>query len=235
MNTEKLTSPTAIIVAGILIAGAVVISGSGQQSTSDTKKGIAQQIGGINETKLQACIASNTYANKITSGTESGDRAMAHLPEGQRGTPYNVLINSAGVKVEMAGALPYDDFKKAIDSLVAGTAKDQTNINLDPVTADDHVYGNRNAPIKLVEYGDMECPFCAQAYPTFKKLVDESNGQVAWVYRNYPLSIHANAQVKAEAAECAWAQGGDPVFFTYVEKLYDLVLPEKPAFDTTTL
>ncbi len=234
MQTEKLTAPVAIIIAGILIAGAVIVTG-GNGKTMDAKKSISKQIGGINESKLQSCIAKNTYGEKITKSSESGDRAMAHLPENERGTPYNVLVNSAGIKIEMAGALPYDMFKKAIDAMLAGQATNQAHINLDPVTSDEHMYGNRNAEIKIVEYADMECPFCAQANPTLKKLVDESNGKVALVYRHFPLSIHANAHLKANAAECAWAQGGDEVFFKYTDKLYDLLLPQKPAFDTTTL
>lgn len=78
----------------------------------------------------------------------------------------------------------------------------------------DHVLGDRNAPILLVEYSDMECPYCKLFNETAAKLA--KNGKVAWVYRHFPLSFHANAQVKAESAECVAEQKGSEAFFSYL-------------------
>jgi protein-disulfide isomerase len=185
---------------------------------------------------MQVCIAGDTFKDKIQKDTESGDRAMANIPSDSRGTPYQVLVNVAtGVKVSIAGAYPYDAFKQAIDGLLANTTK-TSNINLDPITATDHYFGNKNAQVVIVEYGDMECPYCAEVHPTIQKIITDYNGKVAWVYRDFPLTIHANAQVKAEAAECSSQQGGDATFFKYVDKLYADIREEiHPTFDTTTL
>ena len=71
------------------------------------------------------------------------------------------------------------------------------------MTKEDWVFGNRNAEIALIEYSDLECPFCKKFHPTAQQVVDEYKGKVMWVFRHYPLSFHANAQKEAEASECA--------------------------------
>jgi len=75
---------------------------------------------------------------------------------------------------------------------------------------DDAVKGNSNAPVTIVEWSDYECPFCARFYSqTLKQLEKEyiDTGKVRFVYRDFPLSFHKNAQKAAEAAECAGEQG----------------------------
>jgi protein-disulfide isomerase len=62
--------------------------------------------------------------------------------------------------------------------------------------------GPQNARYVLVEYSDLECPFCKSIHPDLKKVQSE-NDTVAWVFRHYPLSFHPKAQKLGEAAECA--------------------------------
>jgi protein-disulfide isomerase len=86
----------------------------------------------------------------------------------------------------------------------------------------DHIYGNVNAPVSLIEYSDFECPFCKSFHPTAKRLIDNSNGEVNWVYRHYPLAFHNPlAQQEAEASECAGALGGNEAFWRYADLLYE--------------
>ncbi len=75
------------------------------------------------------------------------------------------------------------------------------------VTKDDHIRGNKNAKITLVEYSDFECSFCASFHPTLVKVLEKYKDQVRWVYRHYPLSFHPNAEPAALASECAGEQG----------------------------
>lgn len=89
----------------------------------------------------------------------------------------------------------------------------------------DHILGNPNAPIKVVEYADLECPFCKTFNGTMHQIMDYygASGKVAWVYRPFPLgSIHSKAPKEAEAAECAADQGGDVSFFKYIDRLYEI-------------
>ena len=88
------------------------------------------------------------------------------------------------------------------------------------VTSADHIRGDKNAPITLIEYSDFECPFCARFRPTVDQILTEYKGRVRLVYRHFPLrSIHSEAQKAAEASECAADQGK---FWEMHDKLFDL-------------
>jgi protein-disulfide isomerase len=77
-----------------------------------------------------------------------------------------------------------------------------------PVSANDHAQGPLDAPAVLVEYGDYQCPKCAQAYPVVKAIQERFEGAVCLVFRNMPMTqVHPYAQLAAEAAEAAGAQG----------------------------
>ena len=84
------------------------------------------------------------------------------------------------------------------------------SVDAKDVIDDDAVKGNKNAPVTIVEWSDFECPFCVRFYTqTFGKIEEEyiNTGKVKFVYRDFPLSFHQNAQKAAESAECAGEQG----------------------------
>ncbi|MEU8123565.1 Na+/H+ antiporter NhaA [Spirillospora sp. NPDC049024] len=71
----------------------------------------------------------------------------------------------------------------------------------------DHVRGPAKAPVTVVEYGDFECPYCGRAEAVVRELLAD-HGDVRYVWRHLPLNdIHPQAQLAAEAAEAAAAQG----------------------------
>ncbi len=77
-----------------------------------------------------------------------------------------------------------------------------------PVSAEDHSQGSANAHVTLVEYGDFECPHCGRAYPIVEAVRREFGDTLLLVFRHFPLSeVHAHAEMAAEAAEAAGAQG----------------------------
>ncbi|MDE2213144.1 MAG: DsbA family protein [Patescibacteria group bacterium] len=93
-----------------------------------------------------------------------------------------------------------------------------TSISIRPPSAQDHIVGSPDAKVVIVEYADFECPYCSLIYPTLKSIVASSSGQVAWVYRNFPLdSIHPQARPAAEAAECIAAELGNNAFWQFVD------------------
>jgi protein-disulfide isomerase len=76
------------------------------------------------------------------------------------------------------------------------------------LAAADHVLGDADAKLTLLEYGDYECPACIQAEPLMRHLVDTHRGRMRFVFRHFPLvEVHPNAELSAEAAEAAAAQG----------------------------
>lgn len=95
--------------------------------------------------------------------------------------------------------------------------------NVPPVSQEsDHIYGNPDATVSLIEYSDFECPYCKRFHPTAKKLVDESGGEINWVYRHFPLDFHnPGAQREAEASECAAELGGNDAFWAYTNAIYE--------------
>ena len=96
-------------------------------------------------------------------------------------------------------------------------------------TAADHVLGNRDAAVTLLEYGDYECPYCAAAAPVLRHVVEDSDGRVRLVFRNFPIADrHPYALTAALAAEAAGAQGGfwemNELIFARQERLDDAAL-----------
>lgn len=76
-----------------------------------------------------------------------------------------------------------------------------------PVNINDHVYGNSNAPLELVEYGDYECPYCGRAYPIVKNIQEKLGDDLKFIFRNFPLrKIHPNAFMASVATEAAGLQ-----------------------------
>jgi len=94
--------------------------------------------------------------------------------------------------------------------------------NLRPVDANrDHIFGNPNAPITLIEYSDFECPYCKRFHPTVTKLLKNNPDKLRWVYRHFPLGFHnPGAQKQAEASECVAEIGGNGAFWKFSDAIY---------------
>lgn len=97
--------------------------------------------------------------------------------------------------------------------------------NVKPINKTDHIFGDPNAPVKLVEFSDPECPYCKQFHLTMQRVVDEygKKGQFAWVYRHFPIDqIHPKARKSAEGSECANELGGNGKFWEYFARYFDV-------------
>lgn len=102
-----------------------------------------------------------------------------------------------------------------VAGLVLLSGKDKIDVsNIDATKIDttspikDHVSGNTNSKIVIIEYADFQCPGCTAAYPQLKAISSEYKDHVAFVYRNFPLtSAHQHAFAAAATAEAAGLQG----------------------------
>lgn len=98
----------------------------------------------------------------------------------------------------------------------------KVELSIAPIDASDHILGNPNADIIIVEYSDFECPFCKSFHSTMNQVMAEygESGKVAWVYRHFPLGFHKQAVPAAEASECVAKLGGNDKFWEYTNLLY---------------
>lgn len=106
-----------------------------------------------------------------------------------------------------------------------GADSESAPVELLALQADDHVLGNPNADVLIIEYSDTECPFCKRFHETMLQVMEQygKSGQVAWVYRHFPLDqLHSKARKEAEALECAGELGGNNAFWKYTDRLYEI-------------
>lgn len=110
----------------------------------------------------------------------------------------------------------------AVQKEVAAATAD-ANTTFRAVDSTDHIRGNPNAPIMLVEYSDFDCPFCKQFDDTLQQIMKDygTSGKVAWVYRQLPLQqLHPNAPKIAIASECVAQQGGNDAFWKFSDRIF---------------
>lgn len=126
-----------------------------------------------------------------------------------------IMISGSNTESNAAGAIVADDQRPS-----------SSTDNIRPVTSDDHIFGNPNAPVKIVEYSDFECPFCKRFHDTMNSIMESQieKGEVAWVFRHFPLDqLHPkNARRAAVASECANELGGNDAFWEFTNGWFEL-------------
>lgn len=138
-----------------------------------------------------------------------------------------IFSNKSIAGVPAAGGVP----PPAADAPVA-----DVDVKLLKLTDDDHILGNPDADVVVIEYSDTECPFCKRLHETMLQVAKEygTSGQVAWVYRHFPLDMHPKARKEAEALECANELGGNDAFWKYIDKIFEIT-PGNNGLDATML
>jgi len=165
-NSNQITTFFAVIIAGAMIAGAIIYSGDNSSENTST-----------NTENIQAAVS-----------------------ESQKDEPETKKI-------------------------VAGTSQEA------------HILGDPDAPIRIVEYSDIECPYCQRFHQTMHRIMDKyaATGQVAWEYRHFPLEmLHPTAPKEAEATECANEFGGNEKFWEYLDYLSENTIPKTNIEDELT-
>ena len=215
MQNDQKPIVAAILLAGAMVAGAIMLRGTSAPAESTP---IAKQVG-LNVKKFNACVESGKFKAKVDADIVDGLKAGLDQPN--RGTPFSVILQNGQEVGTINGARPFEDVMAQIQEVQTNGGTPVVN-DMRPVSLDDHILGDMNAEIIIVEYSDLDCPFCKVFHPTMHQVVEKSEGKVAWVYRHYPIpQLHPNAPKKAEETECAWELGGNDAFWKYADKVFE--------------
>lgn len=246
----SLATPIAIVVAGVIIAGAVfytngfgggskdgtpTVAGTSTGSKYEKFIGVASDIG-LNANDFSQCMDEfdvSEVKNDLVDASSYGANGTPAFFVGKSGDG-----STNGVRI--SGAYPYETFTAVIEGLNAGDdqkvieaigpdqegnfAPDLASISAEVSYDDDPVKGDPNAPITIVEFSDYECPYCQRHYnQTYPQIVSQliDTGQVKLIFRDLPLSFHDPIATQAAvAANCARAQGGDEAYFKYHDEYF---------------
>ena len=131
---------------------------------------------------------------------------------------FVLVVGVIGGFVLSSNLLPTDSTQTSgfkIDSSGAGNPFGEVL----EVDANDAVYGSRDANVVIFEYSDVGCPYCAKFHITGREIVDNSNGQIAWIYRHLPIvrDFSEDASVKLE---CVKNKFGEGRFWEILDELF---------------
>lgn len=148
--------------------------------------------------------------------------------------PISIVIGFGliAAAIFFSGATANNAQNTDVTKALEGGNEVPTTGTIRPVDETDHIRGNPNAPIMIVEYSDFDCPFCKNFHETMNKIMENygSDGKVAWVYRHFPLEqLHPSAPRIAQASECVAELGGNESFW----KFADLVFGERGTNEPT--
>ncbi|HCM43517.1 MAG: Sodium/proton antiporter [Candidatus Kaiserbacteria bacterium GW2011_GWC2_49_12] len=148
--------------------------------------------------------------------------------------PFAIVI--AGILI--AGAVLYSNQGLPSSAVGGGNEESGSTDSVRPVSKSDHMRGNPDALVKIVEYSDFECPYCKQFHNTMNQIMDEyeRDGQVAWIYRQFPLDqLHpVKARSESVASECVNEIGGNDAFWRFANRFFELT-PSNNQTDIATI
>lgn len=218
----NISTSAAIVVAGIFIMIGILLTKQG--GVSDAPKTLSEQVG-VSKSDLEECLQGADLKSLWEESNSGAEKAMSGVPEEERGTPYSVVIGSNGVKTEIRGAYPKEAVQGIIQEVLSGSVTNEYKGEVEGYREGDHIIGNPDAPVLVIEYADLECPYCQKFEETMKEVIAESNGEVAWIYRHWIIHVGTgqNALPKAAAAECVADLKGNDAFWQYINLVFGLM------------
>lgn len=234
---EKYQTFISIIIAGALIGGGIVLSktipqagapaanGTTAQQTEATVKAdlikTAKSLS-LDSKALGVCLDKNTKESMISEATTVATRS------GVQGTPTFIIIKRtygaddrivSEKQIPVVGARDKATFMAAIENGTLPAGQPEMSGEKVVLSDTDHYKGPMRAEVIIVEYSDMDCPFCKRAKPTIDGILAE-HPEYAYVYRHSPLAqLHPLAPYKAEAAECIYDTNGAEGFWKFVDAI----------------
>lgn len=232
---QKNQTPISIIIAGLFIAGAIVFtkmmptqqSSDPTQEQAQTQEQVRTQMIdaakkiGVDKKTLAACLDSKSQETVVANAVALAQKS------GVQGTPTFFIIkrtfDSNGAvatekQIPVMGARDQATFMAAIiDGKIPEGQPALSSAEKIVLTEKDHITGPKNAAITIVEYSDIDCPFCKRAKPTIDQILKD-NPEYALVYRHSPIAqLHPFATYKAESAECVASIAGEDAFWKFMD------------------
>jgi len=221
-------SPVAKVDGQVITDSELMAEAKGPLAAADAR--YAEEVHGVKARALDALIETRLLEARakkegITVDTLIQREITSKVPEPAEPTLMSIYEQAkAGgrtlppfpeVKAEIASFVKSQTFQELRQAYVARLkAESSVEVLLPPlllpkveVKAEGPSKGDPKAPVTLVEFSDYECPYCATAQPTLKRVLEQYPGKVRLVFQNFPLSIHPSAPKAAEAALCAGEQG----------------------------
>ncbi|NCN11888.1 thioredoxin domain-containing protein [Candidatus Kaiserbacteria bacterium] len=218
--------PLSIVTAGVFIGAGLYFGGSTpaaaptQAVSLESKLLTLAQAAGANKKDFTSCLEKKETLALVQEDTNNA------VSTGGQGTPWAIIVGPSGKKYSVSGALPQATIEQMIalamaegESPVTDSAAVEALENMTPVNDGDHIKGNLDAKVVVVEYSDFDCPFCARFHATLNAIVKKYPAtDVAWVYRHFPLEqLHPNAETVAVAAECVAKLEGNEAFWKFAD------------------
>jgi Na+/H+ antiporter NhaA len=184
---------------------------------------VGKPVGIVGAARLVAKLSRGRYRPSVGWGSVAGTGAVAGIGftvalliadlafTGERLQRAKVGVLAAAIVASLLGWLTFRVIALLPQPVraIALLGRSEAIVDLaDPVDPErDHIRGPTDAAVTLVEYGDLECPYCGQAEPVVRELLADF-GDLRYVWRHLPLSdVHPNARLAAEATEAAARQG----------------------------
>lgn len=147
--------------------------------------------------------------------------------------PMAIVIAGVLVALAIVGGFVYT--KKSGSPATAGQPGATPDVRA--VSADDHILGSKDAPVQIITYTDLECPFCKVFHATLKQVNQDygASSKVAIIYRDFPIaSLHSKSKTEFIATECAAKLGGNDKYWAYVDKIF-AATPSNNGLDLSLL
>lgn len=231
---EKYQTFISIIIAGLLIAGGIVLSktlpDSGSMANTQPKAPTESQITtelvkaakglSLDHKNLQACLTNGTKEAAVNDAIALASKS------GVQGTPTFIVIKRSfgpddrivsEQQIPVIGARDKATFMATILNGTTPAGQPPLAGEKIVISDTDHYLGPKRAEVVIVEYSDIDCPFCKRAKPTIDEILKE-HPEYGYVYRHAPIvQIHPFAAYKAEATECIYASDGPEGFWKFLE------------------
>lgn len=226
------------ILLALVLNGKIDDLGDGLAATTPVSAGpsligVAKDLK-LNMNKFKECVKTTKFSDKVQADEQDGAQA------GAQGTPYSLAVGPKGQVIPIGGAYPFQvvegiikQFKgeKVVMPEGSELPKEEKGIVFRPVDVDKEIVrGNPNAQITIIEYTDLECPFCKRFHQTMQQVLATYSDDIRVILRHFPLdSLHKKARTEANAVECAGEQGK---FWEFVDGIFK-VTPSNDGMDIT--